>query len=113
MPDLKVHVHETGGDTHEVEAPSNISTEEFIRELVLNLNLTKTDANGHDVRWTIDNKNTGMTLSNQKSLAEEGVQTGHHLYLRRQVDAGSLDPRVRIGPQCKVSPVKDSYRKAG
>jgi|KBSMisStaDraftv2_1062788.scaffolds.fasta_scaffold06573_4 hypothetical protein len=89
MPDIKIHVHTQGGDTHAVQAPSDIKAEELISQLVEDLSLPKTDPEGHPVAWTIDDKDTGKTLEDEKTLEQSGVAAGHHLYLRRQVTAGN------------------------
>ena len=88
MADIRVHVHTPSGDSHPIDAPSDIKTEEFIREVVGGLNLPKVDADGHPVNWTIDDKDTGKTLDYQSTLGDSGVQNDHHLYIRRQVIAG-------------------------
>jgi len=86
--DIKVHVHTQGGTSHPIEAPDDIKTEEFIKELIDGLNLPKVDAEGHVVSWIIDDKDTGRTLDYQSTLAESGVANGHQLYMRRAVTAG-------------------------
>jgi hypothetical protein len=88
MPDIRVHIHTQGGASHPIEAPTDIKTEEFIKELIAGLDLPKVDAEGHPVSWTIDDKDTGRTLDYQSTLAEAGVANGHQLYMRRQVTAG-------------------------
>jgi hypothetical protein len=92
MPDLRIRVHEPGGDAHPIEAPSDIKIEDLILELVNGLNLPKVDAEGHPVIWTIDDKNTGKSLDYQSTLEASGVQTGHDLFMRRQVTAGAPMP---------------------
>ena len=90
MSDIRVHVQVPGGDSHSIETPSDIRTDEFIKELVAGLNLPRVDAEGNQVSWRLDNKDTARTLDHQKTLEEGGVRTGHHLYINRQVVAGSL-----------------------
>jgi hypothetical protein len=90
MPDIKVHVHTQGGDTHPVQSPPDIKAEEFITQLIEELNLPKVDPEGHPIAWSIDDKDTGKTLEEEKTLEDAGVRTGHHLYLRRQVTAGKF-----------------------
>jgi hypothetical protein len=87
--DIKVYVHTPGGDSHPIEAPVDIRTEEFVRELISGLQLPSVDAEGRQVSWTIDDKDTGKTLDYQNTLQEAGVRGGHHLYMRRQVTAGN------------------------
>ena len=89
MTDIKVHVQVPGGDSHSIETPVDIKTEEFIKELVVGLNLPQVDAEGHQVSWRLDNKDTAKTLDYQRTLEESGVRAGHHLYMNRQVVAGS------------------------
>jgi hypothetical protein len=86
--DIKIYIHTPGGDSHPIEAPADIRTEEFIKELISGLNLPNVDAEGRQVSWTIDDKDTGKTLDYQSTLADSGVRAGHHLHMRRQVTAG-------------------------
>jgi hypothetical protein len=88
--DIKLHVHTPGGDAHRIEAPDDIRTEEFIHEVVSGLQLPSMDAEGRQVDWTIDDRNTGKTLNLDLTLAQNGVENGHHIYLRRQVTAGAV-----------------------
>ena len=87
--DIRVHVITQAGDSHPIDTPADIKTEEFIKEVVLGLELPKVDAEGHTVNWTIDDKDTGKTLDAQSTLEACGVTSGHHLHMRRQVIAGS------------------------
>jgi hypothetical protein len=89
MPDIRVHVITPAGDSHPIEAPADMKTEEFIKEVVVGLDLPKIDAEGRPVNWTIDDKDTGKTLDQQRTLDAQGVNSGHHLHMRRQVIAGS------------------------
>jgi len=88
MPDIRVHVITQAGDSHPIDAPPDIKTDDFVREVVEGLSLPKVDAEGHPVNWTLDDKDTGKTLEGQRTLAECGVVTGHHLHMRRKVIAG-------------------------
>jgi len=87
--DIKVQVHTPGGEIETIEAPSDIKAGELIRELTSALNLPREDADGHQISWTIDNKDTGKTLKDESTLEECGVRAGHHLAMRRNVTAGS------------------------
>jgi len=90
MPtDIRVHVITQAGDSHPTDAPSDIRTEDFVKEVVDGLDLPKMDAEGRPVNWTIDDKDTGKTLDAQSTLAQCGVISGHHLHMRRQVIAGA------------------------
>jgi hypothetical protein len=88
MPDIRVHVVTQAGDSHPIDAPPDIKTEDFIREVADGLNLPKNDAEGHPINWLIDDKDTGKTLDGQRTLGDCGVVSGHHLYMRRKVIAG-------------------------
>ena len=88
MPDIRVHVYTPGGEVHPIDAPSDIKTEEFIREVVQGLNLARVDADGHPVNWIIDHKESGRTLEARNTLDACGVASGHHLHMRREVIAG-------------------------
>lgn len=85
---VKVKVITMGGDEKEIETPLDIKADEFIRELVIALGLPVTDAEGNQVSWRIDDKDTGRTVDGQKSLDENGVREGHRLSLIRATIAG-------------------------
>jgi hypothetical protein len=90
MPtDIRVHVITQAGDSHSIDTPPNIRTEDFVKEVVDGLDLPKIDAEGRPVNWTVDDKDLGKTLDAQRTLEECGVTAGHHLHMRRQVIAGS------------------------
>ena len=89
---IKVRVFTQSGDGHSIDTPSDITAEEFIAEVVAGLNLPSVDVEGHAVNWTIDDGGTGKSLNGEKSLFENWVGEGHHLYLRRRVVAGGGGP---------------------
>lgn len=89
MADIRLHLITLAGDSHPIDTPDDIKTEQFIREVVAGLKLAVTDAAGLPASWIIDDKDTGRTLEAQNTLAANGVAAGHHLHMRRQVIAGS------------------------
>ncbi|MFL6211938.1 MAG: EsaB/YukD family protein [Pyrinomonadaceae bacterium] len=88
MADIKVKVITMGGEEKDIETPTDIKADDFIKELVIALNLPLTDAEGHQVSWRIDNKDTGRTLDGSKTLDENEVKDGHRLSLIRATVAG-------------------------
>jgi hypothetical protein len=80
---IKLYVHLKDGSTHQVEVREDQRTEAFIAEFLSTGNRTvkKREA----ANWILDDKDTARTLDHEKSLAANGVQDGHHLYLRRRV----------------------------
>jgi len=92
MSDMKIRVHTQGGESHSIQTPADMSAKDFLAELVGELSLPTQDAEGHQVSWALDDKNTGRTLSDERSLGENGVKEGHDLHLRREVVAGSGVP---------------------
>jgi hypothetical protein len=86
--DLRIHVSTQAGETHTIDSPPDIKVGDFLRELAEGLNLPKIDAEGQPINWTIDSKELGRPLDANKTLAECGINAGHHLYLRRNVIAG-------------------------
>jgi uncharacterized ubiquitin-like protein YukD len=80
---VNIKVFTIGGEERDVEAPLSIKTEEFIKELVIALRLPLTDAEGHQLNWRVDNKDTGATLDPDKTLEENRVKEGHRLMLIR------------------------------
>lgn len=94
MAEIKVKVVTMGGEERDIETPTDIKAEEFIKELVIALNLPLTDAEGHQVSWRIDDKDTGKTLEGIKTLEENGVREGHRLSLIRATVAGGRLTRV-------------------
>jgi WXG100 protein secretion system (Wss), protein YukD len=89
MPDIKIRVHTQGGESHSIQTPMDMKSADFLAELVGELSLPTQDAEGHQVSWVLDDKNTGKTLSDERTLGDNGVKEGHDLHLRREVVAGS------------------------
>ena len=93
MPDMNLEVFTQGGDNHKVEAPPDMSAEEFARGLINGLRLPTTDAEGRPINWRIDNKDTGRPLDPARSLEENGVRDGHRLSVIRSTVAGGRPGR--------------------
>lgn len=88
MADIKVKVVTMGGEEKDIETPTDIKAEDFIKELVTALQLPLTDPEGQPVSWRIDDKDTGKTLDGAKTLEENEVKEGHRLSLIRATVAG-------------------------
>lgn len=89
MPkDIKINIVTIGGNEFEVEALTNINTEDMLKELVLSLGLGFIDAAGRPIVWCFDDKNTGKTLELSKTLEENEVGEGHQLIIHRATYAG-------------------------
>lgn len=86
--EIKVKIFTQGGDEHEIETPLDIRVDEFIKELATALQLGLNDADGNQIVWRLDNKDTGRTLEGEKTLEQNNVQAGHRLSLIRSVTAG-------------------------
>jgi uncharacterized ubiquitin-like protein YukD len=86
--DIEIRVHTQGGVSHRIQLPSDITTKVFIQELTQAISLPMRDAENHQVSWVLDDKNIGRTLSDERTLAENGVRSGHDLHLRREVVTG-------------------------
>ncbi|MGA7410197.1 MAG: EsaB/YukD family protein [Bryobacteraceae bacterium] len=86
--DMTLEVFTQGGDNHKVEAPSDMSGEEFMRGLINGLRLPTTDAEGRPINWRIDNKDTGRPIEQTRTLDENGVRDGHRLSVIRSTVAG-------------------------
>lgn len=100
MPDAiatlaRITIITQGDEQHEIEAPLDLKTTDFLEELRVALKLASTDAEGRPISWRLDNKDTGRTLANDKSLEQNGVCDGHRLNLIRAVVAGGHSRRVR------------------
>ena len=91
MADIKVTVVTIGGESHDVEVPPDIRTDDFIKELIAALKLPLTDAEGHAINWRLDNKETGRTLEASRTIDENNVKEGNRLMLFRQTIAGTDD----------------------
>jgi uncharacterized ubiquitin-like protein YukD len=87
--EIKVKVTTMGGEEKEIETPTDIKADDFIKELVIALNLPLMDAEGHQVSWRIDDKDTGKTLDGNQTLDVNGVKDGHRLSLIRATVAGT------------------------
>jgi uncharacterized ubiquitin-like protein YukD len=93
MAEIKVKVMTIGGEEKDIETPIDIKADDFIKELVIALNLPLTDSEGNAISWRIDNKDTGRTIEGAKTLEENEVKDGHRLALIRSTVAGSHRPR--------------------
>ena len=98
--DLRFHFHTLEGKEEEVEAPGSFSGLELIADVLGDA------AQGHE--WTLYDKDTGADLDLTKSLAENGVRSGHSLYLRRAPVAGELPKPINKGE--KVVPPKPASK---
>jgi outer membrane murein-binding lipoprotein Lpp len=100
MEEIALQVHTAGQEPHEIMAPPEIETGEFIRELVAGLRLPG------DVIWEADDKDTGHTLVPGRTLHQNGVRSGHHLYLKSREpdpqvvpDTDPKEPHIVVPPQ--------------
>jgi hypothetical protein len=84
MEEIELHIHTAGQEPHEIMAPPEIEAGEFIRELVAGLRLP------NDVIWGADDKDTGHTLVPGRTLHQNGVRSGHHLYLKTREPAAPI-----------------------
>jgi hypothetical protein len=93
--EIGLHLHGQGIQSHEIIAPLTIETQDFIRDLVRSLNLPEVGEDGKFIVWEVDDKQTGHSLAEGKTLGENGVRAGHHLYLnRKQVTPPPVPPRL-------------------
>ncbi|MGA7410195.1 MAG: EsaB/YukD family protein [Bryobacteraceae bacterium] len=95
MAEIVLRIHAEGKESHDITAPDDIVTEEFIAELRKGFRLPETDDGGKSIVWEADNKDTGRPLKPKRTLLENGVRTGHNLYLR---------PAARITPSIPEPP---------
>ena len=98
MEEIALQIHSEGHEPHEITAPPEIETGEFIRELVLGLRLPE------NVLWEADDKDTGHTLAAGKTLHQNGVRAGHHLYLKSRPLPASPEPPPRLIPPPEPTP---------
>lgn len=77
--DLRVHVHFEDGTSRSVEAPGDLKTGELIAGIA-------SAKEGASATWTLYDKDSGQNLDPDKTLIENGVASGHHLYLRRDLE---------------------------
>ena len=82
MAEISLQIHCKGKEVHEISTPDDIVTEEFITELVNGLRLPETDDDGQRFVWEADNKDSGQILIPGRTLRQNGVLSGHNLYLR-------------------------------
>ena len=61
---------------------------DLIDRLLRSLNLPRVDSEELETYWIMDDWGTGKTLDREKSLFENRVGEGHHLYLHLQTLAG-------------------------
>ena len=92
MPDIVLRIHSKGQDPHEITAPDDIVTEEFLTELVKGLRLPQSDEKGLPIVWEADDKDNGQLLAPGRSLAANGVRAGHNIYLRQKAVSPPVIP---------------------
>ena len=100
MPDIVLRIHSKGQDPHEITAPDDLVTEEFLTELVKGLRLPQSDEKGLPIVWEADDKDNGQLLAPGRSLAANGVRAGHNIYLRQK----AVSPPVVPPPITKPTP---------
>lgn len=96
MEEISLHIHTSGRESHEITVAPDIETAEFIRELIGGLSLGEADLKGQPLIWEADDKDTGHTLVAGRTLHENGVHNGHHLYLNS-----------RPAPRAPIPPLPD------
>jgi hypothetical protein len=94
--DLRFQFHMEDGKEDEVEVPGTLTVPELIADL------RGDSAKTHE--WTLYDKDTGTDLDLAKTLVENGVRSGHHVYLRK------LPPRNEIAKKTSEK-VIDQKRK--
>ncbi|HEY6303627.1 MAG TPA: EsaB/YukD family protein [Terriglobales bacterium] len=85
--DIRLYLSTESGGSHPIEVAEDISTRDFIAELISTTSLSVEEAKIEAGNWILDDKDTARTLDHGKSLADNGVVHGHHLYLRSHVPA--------------------------
>jgi len=85
---IKVRVFTPSGEAHSIETPSELTVGDLIDRLLRSLNLPRVDSEELETYWIMDDWGTGKTLDREKSLFENRVGEGHHLYLHLQTLAG-------------------------
>ena len=83
------------GSAMQVEASPEAVVDDLIDELLDASKLCRTNPKGERVRWRLDHRDTGRTLSNKKTLAQAQVSDGDHLALSR-TGAGGFSASTRI-----------------
>jgi hypothetical protein len=90
-------VDQTGAKKIRARISSDSTTEMILPNIIANLRLPITAPNGAPMSYSLDWKEGGIRLSEGVSLAEAGVQTGHHLLVYPEMTAGQLGRRFRRG----------------
>jgi hypothetical protein len=94
--ELRFQFHTEDGKQDEVEVPGSLTAMELIADL------RGDAAKTHE--WTLFDKDTGADLDLAKTLVENGVRSGHHVYLRK------LPPRNEIAKK-NSEKITDQPRK--
>jgi len=76
MPEIELHIHRAGQEPREIVVSPELEAAEFIREYV------KLSQLPEDQIWEADDKDTGRPLVAGRTLHQNGVRNGHHLYLK-------------------------------
>jgi hypothetical protein len=88
---------QTGAKKITARISSDSTTEMILPKIIANLMLPMMAPNGAPMSYSLDWKEGGIRLSEGVSLAEAGVQTGHHLIVYPEMTAGQLGRRFRRG----------------
>jgi len=79
MPDLHLTVHTEHHGANELTSPSELKVSDLIEEIRTQLGLPEGD-------WRLDDKNGRRKLDPERTLAENGVDDNHALYLWLKTD---------------------------
>ena len=97
--DITIHVHGENGRVRRVDASPAVTVEDLIRELVIAGVLAKSDSKGHQIHCVLLDEDAARPLDVAKSLQENGVRDGHHLYAQQLRPRPEKTIRLRIHTQ--------------
>jgi hypothetical protein len=98
MPEIELHIHRAGQEPREIVVSPELEAVEFIREYVKLSHLPE------DEIWEADDKDTGQTLVEGRTLHQNGVRNGHHLYLKSR-SKNVEKPKPPVVPEPAPPPV--------
>jgi hypothetical protein len=95
-PDITIHLHAEHGRTQTVELSPQVKAGVMIHDLIRARIVPGVDEQGRPIEWCLDDKEAGKTLDNSRTLQENGLHSGHHLYFRRQQHPAVISIRLHI-----------------
>jgi hypothetical protein len=89
MADLRIEVWDATGNKHvQVEVPGDVTVDRALMVLADKLHLPRHSPDGQPMSYKFHHRRLGRQLLDDKTLAEQDVQTGDVLRIQPEITAG-------------------------